>query len=84
MPINILNLPLDKEINYFPKQVEVVYYVDLENFNSVKATDFSVIADFENLNNSTQRFLELKIVKSPMLVKTTRLSQNKVEYIISE
>ena len=84
VPINILNLPLDKEINYFPKQVEVVYYVDLENFNSVKATDFSVIADFENLNNSTQRFLELKIVKSPMLVKTTRLSQNKVEYIISE
>lgn len=84
VPIQILNSPEGKEINYFPKRVEVVYYIDLENFNSVKASDFIVTADFNDLSNSTQRFLELKVVKSPELVKTTRLSQNKIEYIISE
>lgn len=84
LPIEVVNAPIGKSVNYFPKQVELYYYVDLENFSTVKAKDFKVVADYKNLETNTQQFLELQLVKTSPLVKSTRFSQNRIEYIISQ
>lgn len=84
VPIEVKNTPVNKVINYFPKSIEVIYYVDLENFNNITVNDFRVSANFENLNDETIRFLDLELVKTSSLLKNSRLSQDKIEFIISE
>jgi hypothetical protein len=84
VPIEMKNAPVGKTVNYFPKRIEVIYYVDLENFNNITANDFRVIVNFDNLKEETTRFLDLELVKTSTLLKNTKLSQNKIEFIISE
>lgn len=82
--VELINVPLDIKLNYFPKEVSLSYYVDLENYNSVKETDFKVVCDYNDLKNEAEHFLSIKITEKSNLVKTTRLKQNRIEFIILE
>jgi hypothetical protein len=82
VPITIVNKPLDVSINYFPKSISVSYYVSLNNYKSIKPTDFKVECDFAEIDNSIKTFFTPKLVKTPELVKNARLKQNKVEFIL--
>jgi len=84
LPIALVNVPLGKELNYFPKTADLIYYVDLERFNDVKAQDFKIIADFNSLKHPNQKRIELKIAETSPIVKSTRLNQNSIEFIILE
>ena len=83
LPVNIINIPKNTEVNYFPKNINLSYYTSLENYNAVKITDFEVICDF-NKRNSKSAYITPKLVKYPKGLKSTRLHQQKIEYIISE
>lgn len=82
IPISIINLPSSISINYFPKSITVAYYVSLKDYKQIKVTDFRVECDFNDVIKDKQTYLLPKLVKSPGLVKTTRLKQNKVEFIV--
>lgn len=84
LPITLKNVPLNKSVDLFPKNVDLVYYVDIENFNKVNPENFKVICDFKKLKDQSQRSLDLEIIQSSDLVKSSRLIQNRVEFIISE
>jgi len=84
LPVNLINAPIGKKVNFFPKNIDLIYYVDVERFKNVKPEDFKVVCDFSRLNNATQNNLELQIVKSSSFVKSSRLAQNRVEFIISD
>ncbi|WP_132706075.1 CdaR family protein [Winogradskyella wandonensis] len=84
IPVELINKPAEKTINYFPKDVDLIFYVDIESFKNVKKEDFKVVCDFNRFNYQEQRSLELQITKKPALVKSARLLQNKIEFIISE
>lgn len=82
VPVTIINKPLDVTINYFPKEIEVSYYVSLNNYKNIKPLDFKVECDFTEIENTNKVFFVPKLVKSPDLVKNVRLKQNKVEFIL--
>ena len=84
LPVHLINAPIGKKVNFFPKNIDLIYYVDVERFKKVKPEDFTVVCDFSRLNNATQNNLELQIVKSSSFVKSSRLAQNRVEFIISD
>ena len=84
LPVALINAPIDKRVNIFPKQVDLVYYVDVENFTNVKPEDFRLICDFNTVKNDLQSTLEIQIIKKSHLVKRMRLLQNNVEFIISK
>lgn len=84
VPVELINVPLDVKLNYFPKEIALSYYVDLENYNSVKDADFKIICDYNDLKDTEQRFLNIKLTEQSSLVKSTRLKQNSIQFIILE
>ena len=84
VPVSIIDLPSNVKINYFPKTVLVSYYVSLENYKNIKALDFSIVCDYNDIKDLDKTFFTPKIAKKPELVKSARIKQNKVEFIIIE
>lgn len=83
VPVTLINVPSNLTINYFPKTIKVSYYTSLEYFNKVKTQDFKIICDFKKADKNSS-FLTPKLVSEPSLIKTARLQQQSVEFIITE
>jgi len=83
IPITVTNVPLDMTLNYFPKEVNVTYYVSLKNFNEVTKSDFILECDFSTVDND-QSFLTPKLIKTSSLVKNTKVNLKRIEFIILE
>lgn len=81
LPIQIINLPEDISIKYFPKEVKVSYYTSLENFNNITPSDFKVKCDYKKVTDN-QSVLIPEITKLPKDVKNVRLNQKRIEFII--
>jgi len=83
IPVTVKNVPDNTTLKYFPKKVLVSYYTSLSDFKSITTNDFVVECDY-NTVNAEQTFLIPEIVEKPNTVKSTRISQNRVEFIIIE
>jgi hypothetical protein len=80
IPITIKNKPNNIKINYFPKSVTLSYYVALDNYNAIKATDFTLECDFLDIADN-QTYLLPKIVKKPEFVKRINMKQKRIDFI---
>ena len=80
VPIVITNQPENITINYFPKAVTLSYYVDLENYDAIKALDFKVECDYAGLEEN-QTFLIPKVVKKPNFIKHVNIKQKQIDFI---
>jgi hypothetical protein len=83
IPVHVINSPDNVKIKYFPKVINVSYYVSLSNFNAISAKDFKVVCDFSKINEG-QSFLIPELVKQPETVKNTRLGLQRIEFIITK
>jgi hypothetical protein len=83
VPVTIINVPNNINLKYFPKEVNVSYYVSLSNFNSISAKDFSVVCDYSNVVNN-QSFLIPELDKYPKTAKNVKIKQQHIEFIIIE
>lgn len=84
VPITIKNIPENLKINYFPKTVKIAYYLPLSNFKDIKPLDFKVDCDFSEATKTNQKYLTPQLVKKPKLVKSAKINQQKIEYIVLE
>lgn len=84
VPITIINLPANVKINYFPKTIPVSYYVSLENYNAIKVLDFKIICDYEKVKNDERTYFSPQLIEKPDLVKSAKMKQNKIDFIITE
>ncbi|MEZ4802870.1 MAG: YbbR-like domain-containing protein [Gelidibacter sp.] len=82
VPLDIINLPSELKINYFPKTVSVSYYVSLQNYKNIRALDFKVVCDYNEVKNEDKTFFTPKLIEKPSLVKSAKIKQNKIEFII--
>lgn len=82
IPVSVINIPKNMTVNYFPKEVVVVYYTSLKHFKEVSANDFVVECDFSTANQ--QPYLTPKLTKTSELVKSAKVNQQRIEYIILE
>lgn len=83
IPVDIINIPSDLKINFFPKTIGLSYYTSLSNFNQVNKNEFIIECDFKNLIEG-RTYLEASLVKYPSKVKNVKLNQKRIEFIISE
>ena len=82
IPVSILNKPQNVEINYFPKQIKVAYYINLKEYELIKPDDFIIECDYEEVKNTDKLYFTPKLIINSDKVKSANLKQNKVEYII--
>lgn len=84
VPVDIINLPNDVRINFFPKTILVSYYVSLENYKKIRALDFKVICDYAQVKDHEKSFFSPQLIAKPKEVKSAKMKQNKVEFILIE
>jgi YbbR domain-containing protein len=82
VPVAILNLPEGLEINYFPKYIKVAYYLSLKDYKSTEPSDFKIECNYNDVLKTGASFFTPELVVSSNKVKSARMKQNKVEYII--
>ena len=82
VPVSVTNIPENTDINFFPKTIKVVYYVSLENYNSVKLSDFRINCDFKNAKENQRTYFVPNLTVKNSDIKAANMRQNKVEYII--
>ena len=83
VPVDVINIPSNLKINFFPKTIGVSYYTSLSNFEEVNKNDFIIECDFKNIVEG-RTYLEATLVKFPPKVKNLKLNQKRIEFIISE
>lgn len=82
VPVTVVNVPEDLNINFFPKEISVIFYSSLEAYNSIDETDFTVECDF-NLLTADNNYLNPVLIKQPLNVKTAQLKITQLEFIIT-
>ena len=80
VPINVLNDP-GKRVKILPKTAEIIYLVELEDFESITPSDFLVTCDYATANNA-DAYLTLTIAREPKGVKSVRLINKQVKFIV--
>lgn len=83
VPIKIINIPKNVTINYFPKKVTVLYNASVSNYNAIQISDFKVECDYSKLLTNAS-YLIPEITEQPDVVKTARINQKKIEFIVSK
>ncbi|MDU8887302.1 YbbR-like domain-containing protein [Yeosuana sp. MJ-SS3] len=83
IPVFVKNVPDSISLKYYPKEVDVYYYTGLSDFNSIAVKDFIVECDYSKID-SEHEYLTPQITKKPKVVKSTRIGQNRIEFIIIE
>ncbi|MGY0392111.1 CdaR family protein [Bizionia sp. KMM 8389] len=83
IPVTVVNIPEGINVKYYPKKINVSYYTSLANYNSISASDFEIICDFNELSKN-QSFLIPRITKQPSVLRHVKLNQDQIEYIITE
>ncbi len=81
VPVTLINVPKDKEVKIFPKEVKVVYRVGLDKYNEVGVRNFRVIADYNNVSDDSS-FLILDLVDKPEFIHDVRLLDKQVQFVI--
>lgn len=81
VPVVITNVPSNVQLNFFPKTVTVSYYLPLQEYKTVKPSQFKVECDYSSIVENKQSYLIPKLVKKPTSVKAARLKQKKIEFI---
>ncbi len=82
IPVTIVNLPKDLDINFFPKHIKVSYYLSLKDYKDVKPTDFTIECDYDEVRTSDKSFFKPRLIVHSKKIKSSKMKQNKVEYII--
>ena len=81
IPVEVINLPQNVALKYFPKEIQVTYYTSLDNYSEITQKDFRIVCDYNALNGNNP-YMVPELVKIPDFLKYAKLGQNHVEYII--
>lgn len=84
IPIVGINMPEGKVLRTFPSRVSVRFVTGMKNYSSIKASDFLVVADYEQFNTSPSAKCSIKLQHLPEGVTKATLDINQVDYLIEE
>lgn len=81
IPVEVINVPDELNLAYFPKSILVYFQVNLKKFESVSAADFRVVCDYATVNEGDD-FMIANIVEKPKFIDSYRLSERRVQFVI--
>ncbi|WP_136465608.1 CdaR family protein [Flagellimonas onchidii] len=84
VPIQSINVPEGYSIKTFPNTVSIVCKATIEQLKVISEASFQVVADYKQLNNSSDNVLFLQVIKKPEKSYGTRLLENKVNFVLEK
>ena len=79
LPVSIINIPTDININYYPKTIKVSFSVSLDNYQKYSSKDFKIICDFNEISQDGK--LTAEVINQPKLIKNLRLMNNEIQFV---
>ena len=79
IPVSIINIPSEININYYPKIIKISFTVSLDNYQKYSSKDFKIICDFNQI--SLDGKLTPEVINQPNLIKNIRLINNEIQYV---
>ena len=79
IPVSIINIPKDIELNYYPKMIKISFTVSLDNYQNYSSKDFKIICDFNQISLNGK--LTPEVINQPDLIKNLRLINNEIQYV---
>ncbi len=79
--IEVINVPNNLNLAYFPKTVIVYYQVNLKQFESVSAADFRVVCDYKEVKRGDD-YMIAQIVEKPAFINSVRLNERQIQFVI--
>lgn len=79
-----VNVPDGKIIRTFPSKVNVTFVSGAKTLKDIKASDFVVVVDYDDIIKHPSDKCTLHLVRQPHEVQKVRLSMKSVDYLIEE
>ena len=80
--VEVINLPLGTRVKLFPPNVKARVTLPLSVLRTIKASDFNLVVDYNNIFTDEEKKLDLIMVRRPSSVKKLILEPKKVNYLI--
>ena len=84
LPILCWNCPNDIYVRFFPSTVEIVCYISLNNYASLKADDLETGIDYDELIKNAGTEISLTLLRKPPWLTDYRILPESVEYLIEQ
>lgn len=84
VPIHCINLPEGKVLRTFPAKVKVNFVAGISQIRSLKAEDFSVVADYREIMLYASDKCNLYLQRVPEGINRATLSTKQVDYLIED
>jgi len=84
VPLRVKNLPKGISIKLFPKEVTITYTTNVSDFNKITENDFAIYCDYKDIETTNTSFFIPKLVKYPSTVKTHRIENKKINFLIKK
>jgi len=84
VPIVAVNMPEGKVLRTFPSRVKVRFVTGANEFRSIRAEDFRVEADYQEIAASDSDKCNIYLRKKPSNVKSAQLDISQVDYLVEQ
>ncbi|MFI8378140.1 CdaR family protein [Leeuwenhoekiella sp. NPDC079379] len=81
VPLQLINVPPQVSAKVFPKRINVIFNVNVTNYDRVKSSDFKVVVDFDEAD-SLSTSLTPQVIEIPAFVRDVRISESTVQYLL--
>jgi len=84
IPVTGINLPEDKVLRIFPSRVSVSFVTGVNNYRNIKASDFIVVADYNEIKNHPSDKCNLYLRHIPSGISRATLLTTQADYLIEQ
>lgn len=84
IPVTGINLPPGKVLRTFPARVSVKFVTGVNVYRTLKPSDFTVVADYEELRTQPSEKCNLILQRVPQGINHPKLVTPQVDYLIEE
>lgn len=83
IPINIKNVPKGKELRIKPSEVELSYWVAMQDVDKINSSDFVIYCDYNEVDMTENAILNVFIdeSKTPSIVQKVKYHPSNIEFI---
>jgi hypothetical protein len=84
IPVEGINMPEDKILRTFPSRVTVSFVTGVNNYRNLKASDFSVVADYNEIKAHPSEKCNLYLRRTPSGISRATLLTTQADYLIEQ
>ncbi len=84
IPIVAKNIPVGRDVKFFPSQVTVSFSVTLDDYKKISPEDFSIELDYVEFYDNENARVDLQLTDSASSARNIKISPSTVEFLIEK